>query len=226
VVDDERPIAELLSFNLTKAGYDVVCAYDGPEAVRQAVREKPDLIVLDIMLPQMDGFEVCRELRLEETTAGIPLLFLSARREEIDRIVGLELGADDYVTKPFSPRELLARVKAILRRTGPRNGDSHSALITSGDLRIDQNKHVVTVRGENVDLTAKEFELLKLLAVNAGKVFSREELLEKLWDYEYFGDTRTVDVHIRHLREKIEANPGTPEYVLTVRGVGYKFREK
>jgi two-component system OmpR family response regulator/two-component system alkaline phosphatase synthesis response regulator PhoP len=225
VVDDEAAIAELISFNLSKAGYEVYVAGDGPSAMHAIQEQSPDLVVLDIMLPGMDGFEVCRQIRSNPITSHIPILFLTARREEVDRIVGLELGADDYVTKPFSPRELMARVKAILRRTIRTSKDPANDVIKIGELMIDDTRHLVQVSGEPVELTAREYDLLRFLAVNAGKVFSRDSLLEKLWDYDFFGDARTVDVHIRHIREKIERNPGVPEYILTVRGVGYKFKE-
>lgn len=226
VVDDEPAIVELIQYNLEKAGYEVLTEADGSSACRRAATEKPDLIVLDIMLPSMDGLEVCRNLSADPHTAQIPILFLTARRDEIDRIVGLELGGDDYVTKPFSPRELVARIKAIMRRT-LRNGDMEkdNAMVV-GDLHIDTERHEVMVQDRKISLTAKEFDLLAYLAGHAGKVFSREMLLEKLWDYNYFGDARTVDVHIRHIREKIEDDPSQPEYIVTVRGVGYKFRER
>ncbi len=227
VVDDESAILELIQYNLEKAGYEVVTASDGSMACQKALAEKPDLLVLDIMLPGMDGLEVCRRLTADPQTMQIPILFLTARREEIDRVIGLEMGGDDYVTKPFSPRELVARIKAILRRSqrnGEKNADTH--ILKIGELHIDPERHEITIRNELVNLTAKEFELLLFLASNAGKVFNREVLLEKLWDYNYFGDARTVDVHIRHIREKIEMDPSQPEYILTVRGVGYKFRER
>ena len=226
VVDDEPAIVELIEYNLEKAGYDVVIATDGSHACEKAQAEKPDLIVLDIMLPGMDGLEVCRHLTADPQTALIPILFLTARREEIDRVIGLEMGGDDYVTKPFSPRELVARIKAILRRSKRNSEKEQRNGMRFGDLQIDADRHEVTVRGQKAVLTAKEFELLYFLADNAGKVFNREILMEKLWDYNYFGDARTVDVHIRHIREKIEDDPSQPEYIVTVRGVGYKFKER
>ncbi len=225
VVDDEPAIVELIEYNVKRAGFDVVTAADGTSACSLALTEKPDLIVLDIMLPGMDGFEVCRRLVSDAETAKIPILFLTARREEIDRVVGLEMGGDDYVTKPFSPRELIARIKAILRRTQRSGESSEDGSIRKGNLHIDAQRHEVSVAGQRVDLTSKEFDLLYYMAIHAGKVFSREALLEKVWDYNYFGDARTVDVHIRHIREKIEAEPSDPQYIVTVRGVGYKFRE-
>lgn len=218
VVDDERNIVELLKFNLEKEGYDVLAAFDGIDAVKLAREEKPDLIILDIMLPGQGGLEVCRQLRKEMKT---PIIMATAKGEEIDKILGLELGADDYVTKPFSPRELLARVKAILRRTSVRPEDQNEILIK--DVNINLVKHEVKVRGELVDLKPKEFELLKLLITNTGKVFTRDFLLEQLWGYDYLGDTRTVDVHVRRIRQKIEEDPASPRFLKTVHGIGYKF---
>ncbi|CEP68193.1 Signal transduction response regulator, receiver domain [Moorella glycerini] len=221
IVDDEPAILELVSFNLQQAGFTTVTASDGAEALQKAAAEKPDLIILDVMLPRVDGFEVCRSLRARGNT---PILMLTARREEVDRVLGLELGADDYLTKPFSPRELVARVRAILRRAAE-NQRQPDDILAIGDVVINPASHVVTVKGKPVDLTLKEYQLLQLLAENRGRVFSREALLERLWEGEYYGDTRTIDVHIRHLREKIEENPSNPRYILTVRGVGYKFRD-
>ncbi|QGP92063.1 Alkaline phosphatase synthesis transcriptional regulatory protein PhoP [Neomoorella glycerini] len=221
IVDDEPAILELVSFNLQQAGFTTVTASDGAEALQKAAAEKPDLIILDVMLPRLDGFEVCRSLRARGNT---PILMLTARREEVDRVLGLELGADDYLTKPFSPRELVARVRAILRRAAE-NQRQPDDILAIGDVVINPASHVVTVKGKPVDLTLKEYQLLQLLAENRGRVFSREALLERLWEGEYYGDTRTIDVHIRHLREKIEENPSNPRYILTVRGVGYKFRD-
>lgn len=219
VVDDERNIVELLKFNLEKEGYEVVVAYDGIEAVKLAKDEKPDLIILDIMLPGQGGLEVCRQLRKEMKT---PILMATAKGEEIDKILGLELGADDYVTKPFSPRELIARVKAILRRTSVRPEEQDE--ITVKDISMNLVKHEVKVKGELIDLKPKEFELLKLLAINKGKVFTRDFLLEQLWGYDYLGDTRTVDVHVRRIRQKIEDDASLPKYLRTVHGIGYKFQ--
>lgn len=219
VVDDERNIVELLKFNLEKEGYDVLAAFDGIDAVKLARDEKPDLIILDIMLPGQGGLEVCRQLRKETKT---PIIMATAKGEEIDKILGLELGADDYVTKPFSPRELLARVKAILRRTSVRPEDQNEIVIK--DVNINLVKHEVKVRGELVDLKPKEFELLKLLITNTGKVFTRDFLLEQLWGYDYLGDTRTVDVHVRRIRQKVEEDPASPRFLKTVHGIGYKFQ--
>lgn len=222
VVDDEESILELLRYNLEKEGYEILLARDGAEALEAAQREKPDLIVLDLMLPGVDGLEVTRTLRQR---SKVPILMLTAKREETDRVVGLELGADDYLTKPFSLREFMARVRAILRRTRGYEELARSQVITAGGLTIDPERHEVKVEGRMADLTLKEFELLSFLARHPGRVFTREELLEHLWDYEFFGDTRTVDVHIRHLREKVEPDPSNPVYIKTVRGVGYKFEE-
>ncbi|WP_422392993.1 response regulator [Neomoorella humiferrea] len=221
IVDDEPAIVELVAYNLQQAGFTTVTAGDGAEALAKAETEKPDLIILDVMLPKVDGFEVCRSLRARGNT---PILMLTARREEIDRVLGLELGADDYLTKPFSPRELVARVRAILRRAES-NMQQKEEIIAVDDVVINPAGHVVTVKGKPVDLTLKEYQLLYLLAANRGRVFTREALLERLWEGDYYGDMRTIDVHIRHLREKIEENPSNPRYILTVRGVGYKFRD-
>ena len=222
VVDDEKIIAKGLKFALEKEGFEVSVANDGAEAIRLFQDENPDLIVLDLMLPEVDGFEVCRRIRKK---SDIPIIMLTARGEDIDKILGLELGADDYVTKPFNPRELVARVKAILRRSHTQTMDSGGQVIRLQDLQIDLFQHKVRVRDKDVELTSKEFALLGLLASHPGRVFSREKLLEQVWGYDYYGDARTVDVHIRHLREKIEPDPATPQLILTVWGAGYKFRE-
>ncbi|WP_088228538.1 response regulator transcription factor [Desulfosporosinus sp. FKB] len=222
VVDDEEPIQELLRFNLEKEGYQVRVAKDGPEALVSIEKEQPDLLVLDVMLPGMDGLEVCRRLRLNTKFQQIPIIMLTAKGEEIDKVLGLELGADDYMTKPFSPRELLARIKARLRRINV--PEDSEAIIVRGELRIDINGFRVLIRGEEVELTPKEFELLRVFAAHPGKVYSRDELLERIWGYEYHGDTRTVDVHVRHLRLKIERDPSNPEYIETLRGIGYRFK--
>ncbi|MGF7059325.1 response regulator YycF [Brassicibacter mesophilus] len=221
VVDDEKPIADILNFNLQKEGYDVIVAYDGQDAVSKAFSEKPDLILLDVMLPKKDGFQVLREIRQKLQT---PVLMLTAKEEEVDKVLGLELGADDYITKPFSIRELIARVKANLRRTELSNIDSSSELIISGNLAIDINKYEVKKENQIIELTLREFELLKFLAARSEQVFSREQLLEEVWGYEYYGDIRTVDVTIRRLREKVEDESGNYKYILTKRGVGYYFR--
>ncbi|NPV29302.1 MAG: response regulator transcription factor [Firmicutes bacterium] len=222
VVDDEESIVKLVSFNLKKEGFQTVSAADGREAWEAVQREKPDLIVLDVMLPEMDGFSLCRLLRQEGIKT--PILMLTAKDEEIDKVLGLEIGADDYLTKPFSPRELVARVRAILRRTGERE-QSFEEKLEFGDLTIFPGRYEVRLKGELLSLTPKEFELLLMLSRSAGLVLSREYILQKLWGYDFYGDTRVVDVHISHLREKIEEDPGHPRYIKTVRGVGYKFQE-
>jgi phosphate regulon transcriptional regulator PhoB len=223
VVDDEEPIQELLRFNLEKEGYLVRVAKDGPEALKHVVNDQPDLLVLDLMLPGMDGLEVCRKLRSNPKFQQIPIIMLTAKGEEFDKVLGLELGADDYMTKPFSPRELLARIKARLRRLNSQE-EADDQIIISGELRVDVTGFRVHVRGEETELTPKEFELLRLLVAHPGKVYSRDGLLERIWGYEYDGDTRTVDVHVRHLRLKIEKDPSNPEYIETLRGIGYRFK--
>ena len=221
VVDDEKPIVDILKINLEKNGYKVVVAYDGECAVNVANQEEPDLILLDVMLPKMDGFSVCKKIREK---SSVPIIMLTARAEEVDKVLGLELGADDYMTKPFSLRELMARVKANLRRTQiAQKSDSDGEIMEFSDLVIDVEKYEVRKRGVQIPLTFREFELHKFLAVRKGKIFSREQLLNKVWDYEFYGDVRTVDVTIRRLREKIEDNPSIPFYIITKRGVGYYF---
>ncbi len=227
VVDDEEPIVDILRFNLKKEGYDVVEAYDGETAVRLAAEENPDLILLDVMLPKMDGFTACRKIRERSST---PILMITAREEEVDKVLGLELGADDYITKPFSVREILARVKANLRRVSTdltyTGSDASAASIKMGDLEINIEKYEVVKYGKVIELTLREFELLKFLAIQPEKIFSRESLLEKVWGYEYYGDVRTVDVTVRRLREKIEDDPSNPTYISTKRGVGYYFAKQ
>lgn len=223
VVDDEKPIADILQFNLKKEGYEVFCAYDGNEAVEMVEEIQPDLILLDIMLPNKDGMEVCREVRKK---FEIPIIMLTAKDSEIDKVLGLELGADDYVTKPFSTRELLARVKANLRRLQalPAEQQSDKNEIEIGSLTIHPDAYVVSKRGETIELTHREFELLHYLAKHIGQVMTREHLLQTVWGYDYFGDVRTVDVTVRRLREKIEDNPSHPTWIVTRRGVGYYLR--
>ena len=223
VVDDEKPIADILKFNLEREGYSVELAYDGQEAIDKTHRCNPDLILLDIMLPKIDGFAVCKMLRQNYQT---PIIMLTAKEEEVDKVLGLELGADDYITKPFSVRELLARVKANLRRAEiPVGSDANSGnCIKSGSLVIDLGKYEVRKEGKTIELTLREFELIKYLASQAEQVFTRETLLEDVWGYEYYGDVRTVDVTIRRLREKIEDDSSNPKYIITKRGVGYYFR--
>ena len=224
VVDDEKPIADILQFNLEKEGYEVVCAYDGNQAIELAKKEEPDLILLDIMLPEKDGMEVCREIRKDYQ---MPIIMLTAKDSEIDKVLGLELGADDYVTKPFSNRELIARVKANLRR---RQAEEQNQSVPTtpnlriGSLEINRDNYSVSRNGEPIDLTHREFELLLYLAQHIEQVMTREHLLETVWGYDYFGDVRTVDVTIRRLREKIEENPSNPNWIVTRRGVGYYLR--
>ncbi|MEW6625042.1 MAG: response regulator transcription factor [Bacillota bacterium] len=222
VVDDEQNILDLVVYNLEAAGFKAITALTGTEAMEKIRDEQPDLIILDVMLPEMDGFEVLAALRRETKS---PVIMLTAKKEEIDKVLGLEMGADDYLTKPFSPRELTARIKAILRRSNEKDTQIEEKSIIKGDLRIDTVKHQVFLQGREIDLTAKEFDLLKLFAANPGRVYTRENLLQSLWDYDYFGDTKTIDVHIRHLRKKIEADPANPKLIKTIRGVGYKFQE-
>lgn len=219
VVDDDPTISDVVTRYLQSDGYDVQVAFDGEEALEHARAFYPDLVVLDLMLPKLDGLEVCRLLRSQ---GSVPIIMLTAKGDEMDRLVGLNLGADDYIAKPFSPRELVARVKAVLRRSGSVPGIEEDSLRIDG-LYINPRTRQVSVGGNDVDLTAKEFDLLRFLAMHPRQVFSREQLLNDVWDYLYAGDTSTVTVHIRRLREKIEADPTRPRYILTVWGVGYKF---
>jgi two-component system, OmpR family, response regulator VicR len=224
VVDDEEPIADILKYNLENEGYEVVVAYNGQEAVELTKAEEPDIILLDIMLPEMDGMEVCREIRKD---FQMPIIMLTAKDSEIDKVLGLELGADDYVTKPFSNREVVARVKANLRRmtaSEKNQNTSSTPNIKVGALVINRENYSVTRNGEPVDLTHREFELLLYLAKHLEQVMTREHLLETVWGYDYYGDVRTVDVTVRRLREKIEENPSNPNWIVTRRGVGYYMR--
>lgn len=223
VVDDEKPIADILKFNLEKEGYEVICAHDGNDAITVAEEERPDLILLDIMLPGKDGNEVCREVRKTQT---MPIIMLTAKDSEIDKVLGLELGADDYVTKPFSNRELIARVKANLRRHQQVAEDTVATKkdINIGNLTIHPDAYSVSRNGKHIDLTHREFELFYYLARHIGQVMTREHLLETVWGYDYFGDVRTVDVTVRRLREKIEEDPSNPVWIVTRRGVGYYLR--
>lgn len=223
IVDDELSIRELIKFNLEKAGFTVIESGDGEDALRIVKASKPELLVLDLMLPGLDGIEVCRSLKSNRETSGIPIIMLTARNDEIDKIIGLEMGADDYLTKPFSTRELVARVKAVLRRS--QMTTTQDSQLVVGKLKLNFSRYEALLNGERLELTPKEYELLKLFATNLGKAFSREMLLEKVWGYEYFGDTRTVDVHVRHIRAKLEAEPEVAEAIETVRGVGYRMRE-
>lgn len=224
VVDDESNIVDILRFNLQREGYEVLAAYDGADGLRQAQTEAPDLILLDVMLPGMDGFHVCEELR--KTDKLTPIIMLTAREEERDRVMGLELGADDYVVKPFSLRELLARVRTNIRRqevlnTVPAEAASETGLIRAGRITVDTGRQQVRKDGEAVDVSQREYELLRLLASSVGTVFSREQLMSQVWNYDFFGDTRAVDVAVRRLREKLEDDPAAPQLLCTRRGGGY-----
>ncbi len=220
IVDDEQPIIDMLVYNLEKEGYNTLEATDGEKAVDIALNNTPDLIILDIMIPKMDGLSVCKRIR---HTLNVPIIMLSAKGEEIDKILGLELGADDYITKPFSIRELMARIKANLRKGGYDNGqiDANTNKIIVGDLQLDIDKFETRVKNKVIDLTLREFEVLKYLANQLGQVVTRETLLEKVWGYEYYGDIRTVDVTVRRIREKIEEDTSNPKILMTKRGVGY-----
>lgn len=226
IIEDESNISELINYNLTENGYETIQAYDGEEGLRMALSEKPDLILLDVMLPRKNGVDVCRELR-DSHHQTVPIIMLTAKSEEIDKVLGLEFGADDYITKPFSVRELLARIKAVLRRFEAaaaepvNNGFPTTKTIKVHDLIIDIDRHEVHLGDEAIELTFKEFELLKMLAVNQGKVISREYLLDRVWGFDYIGETRTVDVHVRYLRRKLGQ---ASDYIHTVRGVGYKLQ--
>lgn len=224
IVDDEKPIVDILKFNLTKDGYKTIEAYDGKNGLELALTKNPDLILLDVMLPELDGFSVLKEIRKK---SQVPVLLLTAREDEVDKVLGLELGADDYITKPYSVRELTARVKANLRRSGAAMAEEEEIgkTITFGRLFIDLDRFNVTKDGKVIELTIREFELLGFLAARPDKIFSREKLLEKVWGYEYYGDVRTVDVTVRRLREKLEDDPGKPDFVVTKRGLGYYFNK-
>ncbi len=224
LVDDEQSVQKLLSYPLRKEGYEVVPAMDGQEALERCRGQSFDLIVLDVMLPKLDGFDVCRQIRAQ---SSVPIIMLTAKAEEFDKVLGLELGADDYITKPFSMREFRSRVKAVLRRSDLlREEQREEEPLEADELRIDFAKRTVEIRGEAVRLTYVEFEILAILARNPGRVFSRTMLLDRLWGDSAFRDPRTIDVHIRHLREKVERDPKEPEFLFTVRGVGYHFRDR
>ena len=226
IVDDEKSIVDILAFNLKKAKYDTLAAYDGKEALDLVRKATPDLVLLDVMLPSVDGFEVCRILRAEGNMT--PIIMITAREDETDKVLGLEIGADDYITKPFSMRELLARVNANMRRAVSleESQQEPGEMIRRGILSIDLERYVVS-RGEiTLELTQREFDLLKFLALSPGKVVTRAELMREVWQYDYYGDLRAVDVAVRRLREKLEENPAEPEYIITKRGVGYYFNEK
>ncbi|OPJ59098.1 response regulator transcription factor [Clostridium oryzae] len=220
VVDDEEHIVELIKFNLQNNGYNVLTASNGIDALKIAKSQVPQLVLLDLMLPGMDGYDVCKEIRKDMNISNTPIIMITARSEELDKILGLELGADDYVTKPFSVRELVARVKAVLRRTATQQFENSFKF---ANVSIDFQKHEVSKDGQKVELTLKEFELLEMLIKNKGRVMTRDFLLDKIWGYDYIGETRTVDVHIRHLRQKIEEDDKNPKFIETIRGVGYRF---
>ena len=223
VVEDEENLREALSYNLQRTGYTVLTAADGETGVEMARRDGPDLIILDLMLPGLDGMDACRIIRGQ---SDVPILMLTAKTEETDKVVGLELGADDYVSKPFSMRELMARVGALLRRAGSSSapgGSTPSGRLSSGDLEVDVPGHIATLAGETIELTPREFDLLALFLTNRGRALSRDEILDSLWGRDYVGDSRTVDVHVRWLRKKIEAAPGNPKRIVTIRGLGYRF---
>ncbi len=225
IVEDERAIVEILKFNLKREGYETLEALDGETGLLLAQTKDPDLILLDVMLPKMNGFDICKTLRAENRTT--PIIMLTAREEEMDKVFGLETGADDYMTKPFSMKELMARVKANIRRRSmeytPATPAQAANTVEAGGLALNQDTYQVTKNGVPVDLTQKEYDLLSYLIRERGKVFSREDLMQRVWNYEYYGDMRTVDVTVRRLREKIEDDPGKPRYILTRRGVGYYF---
>jgi two-component system response regulator VicR len=223
IVEDEKSISDIIQFNLKKEGFEVDTAYDGEVGLEKALNGKPDLILLDVMLPHIDGFEICKKVRESST---VPILMLTAKEEEVDKVLGLELGADDYITKPFGMRELIARIKANFRRIDlDDNEKSDPANVQEfGNLSIDTNRYEARKNGEPLELTLREFELLQYLAKKENKVFSREQLLSDVWGYEYFGDIRTVDVTVRRLREKLEDDSGNPQYIMTKRGIGYYFR--
>ena len=220
VVEDEENLVEALRYNLEHEGYDVLTAPDGGSGLETARAALPDLVILDVMLPNLDGLEVCRILRRE---TDVPILMLTAKGEEIDRVVGLEIGADDYVTKPFSMRELMARVRAMLRRPRKTASARMAEPLRSGSLAVDVDAHQASLNGEELRLKPREFDLLALFMRNPGRAFTRDQVLEQLWGHDYIGDVRTVDVHVRWLREKIEADPSTPARIITIRGVGYRF---
>ncbi|MEG0073068.1 MAG: response regulator YycF [Clostridia bacterium] len=226
IVDDEKPIVEILKFNLEKEGYEIIEAYDGEEAMELAKTKSPDLMILDVMLPKIDGFTVCKKLRQDY---NFPIIMLTAKEDIVDKIIGLELGADDYITKPFSVRELMARVKANLRKFSVPDKEQvveNDKIIKIKNMIIDLERYMVCIEDKQYDLTIKEFDLMKFLAKHRGQVFSREQILENVWGYDYFGDLRTVDVTIRRIREKIEKDSSRPEYIITKRGIGYYIIEK
>ncbi len=223
IVDDEKLLVKGIKYNFEQEGYTVLAAYDGEEAIKMAYDKTIDLIILDLMLPKIDGLSVCQKIR---EFSNVPIVMLTAKNEDMDKILGLEYGADDYLTKPFNVLELKARVKAVLRRMTPAEaGRSKESVVAIGGVKLDYNLRRVTINDKTIDLTAKEFDLMDLFVCNAGKVYSRENLLDIVWGYDYPGDVRTVDVHVRRLREKIEPNPAEPVYIHTKWGVGYYFKE-
>ncbi len=219
VVDDEKPIVDIIKFNLEKEGYKVTASYDGEDALNRIKSENFDMVLLDVMLPKLDGFSVCKKVR---EFSDVPIIMITAKADEVDKVLGLELGADDYITKPFGIRELIARIRANLRRT-VQSASQDGKVLKAGALTLNPETFEVKKNGKVIELTVREYELLKFLMSQKGQVFSREELLEKVWDYEYYGDVRTVDVTVRRLREKIEDNPSEPNFILTKRGIGYYF---
>jgi two-component system, OmpR family, response regulator RegX3 len=220
VVEDEESFSDALSYMLRKEGFEVSVAPTGTSALTQFDRTGADIVLLDLMLPEMSGTEVCRQLRQR---SAVPIIMVTARDSEIDKVVGLEIGADDYVTKPYSPRELVARIRAVLRRQGTEAAEVSAPTLAAGPVRMDVERHVVTVDGGSVQLPLKEFELLELLLRNAGRVLTRGQLIDRVWGADYVGDTKTLDVHVKRLRSKVEPEPSTPRYIVTVRGLGYKF---
>jgi phosphate regulon transcriptional regulator PhoB len=226
IVDDEKDIVDLVAYNLEKEGYEVLKAFDGERGLALVRTKKPALVVLDLMLPGIQGLEVCKRLRRDADTASVPIIMLTAKGEELDRVIGLEVGADDYVTKPFSVKELVARVKAVLRRSGAGTRPDGTEVFEFRGLRIDMRSYEVTVDGRKVTLSPTEFKLLHFLSRNPGRVYSRDQILDKVWGDESFVEPRTVDVHVRRLRAQIEGDENSPTYIVTVRGVGYKFAER
>jgi phosphate regulon transcriptional regulator PhoB len=226
MVDDEKDIVDLVAYNLEKEGYETLKALDGEKALQLVRTKTPDLVVLDLMLPGIQGLEVCKRIRKDPETASIPIIMLTAKGAEIDKIVGLEVGADDYITKPFSVKELLARIKAVLRRSEARRAAGQAEVFEFKGLHIDFKSYEVTVDGKRVDLSPTEFRLLKFLSRNPGRVYSREQILDRVWGDEAFVEPRTVDVHIRRLRARIEHDESSPDYIVTVRGAGYKFMDR
>jgi len=220
VVEDEESFSDALSYVLRKEGFEVSVAETGTAALNEFDRGGADIVLLDLMLPEMSGTEVCRQLRQK---SNVPIIMVTARDSEIDKVVGLEIGADDYVTKPYSPRELVARIRAVLRRQSADSGELSAPTLAAGPVRMDVERHVVTVDGDAVQLPLKEFELLELLLRNAGRVLTRGQLIDRVWGADYVGDTKTLDVHVKRLRSKIEPEPSTPRFIVTVRGLGYKF---